>query len=417
MRLALWSPRPEAPERSWITALRPQLSREVALLPVEEAPSAPPAADLDLYEIADDPAHVFVYHAALLRPGVVILRDWSLHGLVAHATLGAGDPASYLREMRRAHGETGGFVGRQVARGLAGRLLPSLLAVNDRLLEQALGVIGPTADIAHRAARRLSGRPTLELPLDLLLPPMPVPARDAARGSLGLPREALVVAVAAEDAETARLPAALRALARLRRSRPSLRVIRLGPADGLESALLATGPLSPASLVEWLAAADVVVALRFPARGGRPEVLVRAFEAGRPVLVTAGTPEAEESPAGTVVPIDPDHSEDAELEGMLAHLLDHAELRARVGAAAREHLDASRRPEVATARLLAFLRTVAAGKDEALRALAADRADERTLLGYAMEEVRWGARDLGLLGARLGLEPLLADLLGRPGSR
>jgi hypothetical protein len=49
----------------------------------------------------------------------------------------------------------------------------------------------------------------------------------------------------------------------------------------------------------------------------------------------------------------------------------------------------------------------------ALAALQADRAREGTLLGDAMEEVRWGARDLGLVGVRLGLEPLLAELLGR----
>ncbi len=400
MRLALWSARPDGPERSWIHALRPHFPREVEVVRVEEAPVFPPAADLDLYEIADDPAHAFAYHAALARPGVVVLRDWSLHRLVAHATLGSGDPRAYLREMRRDHGDTGTFVGRQVARGLGGLLLPSLLAVNDRLLEQSLGVIAPTTYVGSRVARRLPGRPLLELPLDLLLPRVEVPGRAEARRVLGLPEDAPVVVLCAEDPEAARVPVALRALGRLRGARPSLRVVAL-----------ATGPLSAGRLVEWLAAADVVVALRFPASGVRPEVVVRALEAGRPVLVTSGTPAATELPEGVVVPVDPDLLEAAELEALLAHLLDRSDLRARIGAAAREHLEAARDPEAAAARLLGFLRTVAAGKEEALRAIAAERTDERTLLGYAMEEVRWGARDLGLVGRLLGLEPLLADLL------
>jgi len=406
LRLALWSARTDAPERSWITALRPHFPREIEVIRVEEAPVVPPAADLDLYEIADDPAHAFAYHAALARPGVVLLRDWSLHRLVAHATLGSGDPGAYLHEMRRAHGETGTFVARQVARGLGGRLLPSLFAVNDRLLEQSLGVIAPTTYVGSRAARRLPGRPILELPLDLLLPPIDVPGRDAARRVFGLPEEAPVVVVCAEDPEAARLAVALRALGRLGRSRPGLRVVTL-----------ATGPLSAVRLVEWLAAADVVVALRFPACGVRPEVVVRALEAGRPVLVTAGTPAAGELPEGVVIHVDPDIAEEAELEALLAHLLDHSDLRSRIGAVAREHLEAARQPEAAAACLLGFLRTVAAGKEEALRAIAADRADERTLLGYAMEEVRGGARDLGLVGRLLGLGPLLADLLGRGDDR
>jgi hypothetical protein len=385
-----------------MTALRPHFPRAVEVLRVEEAPERPPEADLDLYEIADDPAHAFAYHAALARPGVVVLRDWSLHRLVAHVTMESGDPGAYLREMRRAHGETGTFVGRQVARGLGGRLLPSLFAVNDRLLEQSLGVIAPTTYVGSRVARRLPGRPILELPLDLLLPPMDVPGRAEARRARGLPEEAPVVVVSADDPEAARLPVALRALGRLGGSRPSLRVVTL------------VGSLSAERVVEWLAAADVVVALRFPAPGVRPEVVVRALEAGRPVLVTAGTPAAGELPEGVVVPVDPDAAEEAELEALVAHLLDHSDLRARIGAAARGHLEAARHPEAAAARLLGFLGTVASGKEEALGAIAADRTDERTLLGYAMEEVRWGARDLGLVGRLLGLEPLLTDLFGRP---
>lgn len=406
MKLALWSPPPRDPARSWITALRPHFPREIALISVEEAPPVPPAADLDLYEIADDPAHAFVYHAALARPGIIFLRDWSLQGLVAHATLGSGDRGAYMREMRRAHGERGTFVGRQVARGLGGRLLPWLFAMNDRLLEQSLGVIAPTTFVGRRVARRLPGRPILELPLDLLLPLMDVPARDEARRTTALSEEAPVVVVCGEDPEAARLAVVRRALGRLEPSRPSLRVV-----------VLDTGSLSAAQLVEWLAAADVVVALRFPPPGVRPEVVVRSLEAGRPVLVTAGTPAALELPDGVVIPVDPDGAEEAELEALVAHLLDQPDLRARVGAAARAHLERVRRPEAAAALLLGFLGSVAADKDETLRVIAADRTDEGTLLGYAMEEVRGGARDLGLVGLRLGLEPLLADLLGRPGSR
>jgi len=405
LRLALWSPRPSDPARSWITALRPHFPRDLVVVPVEEAPAVPPAVDLDLYEIADDPAHAFAYHAALARPGVVVLRDWSLPRLVAHATLESGDRGTYLREMRRAHGETGTFVGRQVARGLGGRLLPSLFAVNDRLLELSLGVIAPTTWVGSRVARRLPGRPMLELPLDLLLPAMGVPGRAEARRARSLPEEAPVVVVCADDPEATRLPVALRALGRLGGSRPSLRVVTL------------VGSQSAERVVDWLAAADVVVALSFPAPSLRPEAVVRSLEAGRPVLVTAGTPAALELPEGVVIPVDPDRAEEAELEALVAHLLDHPDLRARIGAAARAHLKKVRRPERAAVRLIGFLSSVAEGREEALRVIAADRADEGTLLGYALEEVRWGARDLGLVGLRLGLEPLLADLLGRPGPR
>ena len=51
-----------------------------------------------------------------------------------------------------------------------------------------------------------------------------------------------------------------------------------------------------------------------------------------------------------------------------------------------------------------------AGQGPARAALQADRTDEGGLLGYYMEEIRWGARDLGLVDVRLGLEGLLEPL-------
>src|SRR5258708_5494136 len=84
-----------------------------------------PEADLHLYHVGNSPAHAFVYRAARARPGVVVLHDWSLHHLVLCETVERGDVSAYLREMRRAYGETGTFVGRQAARDLGGDLLPA----------------------------------------------------------------------------------------------------------------------------------------------------------------------------------------------------------------------------------------------------------------------------------------------------
>ena len=99
---------------------------------------------------------------------------------------------AYLREMRRAHGEQGTFVGRQVARALGGDLLPALFPLNDRVLERSLAVVALTA--ARRRARRppparrgraCTCRHHLALPLD------PLPSRAEARRALGLPADAL----------------------------------------------------------------------------------------------------------------------------------------------------------------------------------------------------------------------------------
>ena len=67
------------------------------------------------------------------------------------------------------------------------------------------------------------------------------------------------------------------------------------------------------------------------------------------------------------------------------------------------------------AALIEFLEGVAGRRDELERAVALCRVPEGSLLDFLMDEVRWGAFELGLGGVDLGVEPLLAAL-GESGS-
>jgi hypothetical protein len=188
MRVSIWSPLPPSPSgiADYVAESLPALARHLDLQLVTDAPEAvspglrerfpvfppaeAPAADLDLYHLGNSPSHAWVYRAACARPGVAVLHDWSLHHLVLGETVERGDIAGYLREMRRSHGETGTFVGRQVARALGGELLPALFPLNDRILEGSLAVVGLTEYVRARAVSRLPGRSVLHLRHHLSLP-------------------------------------------------------------------------------------------------------------------------------------------------------------------------------------------------------------------------------------------------------
>jgi hypothetical protein len=384
VRLRVWSPDPQE-SAPYLAEIQPHLWRHAEIQPAGEE-----AADLDLYPIGDGPAFAPPYRAALRRPGVVLLQDWNLHTLVQRETRGRGGVREYLREMRRSGGESGTFVARQVVRGLGGDLLPALFPLNDRLLEVSLAVVASTEHIRSRVARALPGRPLLQLPLHFLVPRPGRPPREESRRARGLADHDLLIGAAGEARSLARAKAAAD---HLRGDFPSLRLEELSSPDR---------PFD-------LAAADVVLALHVPSGGGVPPELVRAALWGIPTLVSAGTPGEEEFPEGAVVPVDPGPSEEAEIEALLRLLLKDPSLRQAIGGRAREHVE-SHTPRLLADRLAAFLAGVEGGKEAALRALAKDRAAEGSRLEYLMEEVRWAARDLGLAGARLGLEPLLAPL-------
>jgi glycosyltransferase involved in cell wall biosynthesis len=425
LRVAVWSPLPPSPSgiADYVSEQLPHLARSVEVVSVAEDPGeARPDADLDLYHLGNSPAHGYVYRAALSRPGVAVLHDWSLHHLVLAETVERGDVSAYLREMRRAHGETGTFVGRQVARALGGDLLPALFPLNDRVLEASLAVVGLTRYVASRAALRLPGRPVLHLPHHLSLPLDPLPSREQARRALGLPPESLLVTAPGLATASKRIDAAVKAVARLLPAHPSLRLVIAGGVDprlpladwardaGLGAALVVTGRLELADFVRHLVAADVVLALRFPTHGEVSGALVRALGVGRPVLVTGGTPPSEEFPEGIVVPVDPGTHELDELTALVDRLLRDPSLRDAIGRLARDHVRTHHGLGATAGRLSAFLTDVHARKAKLLESLVTRRAPEGSLLSYLLDEVRRAALDLGLSGVPVGFEPLLDDL-------
>jgi glycosyltransferase involved in cell wall biosynthesis len=383
------------------------------------ARDADPSA-LRVYELGNSHWHGFVYREALRVPGILRLHEWSLHGLVLSQTFLRGDAPGYRRRMRAAYGATGSFLAGQVEGGFCTPVIESLFPLSEHLVERARGVAPTTGFTLARAAAVNPRLPGLHLPLHASLP-LPVPSRAQARAALGLPEDAFVVTAPGLVNPLKRLDAALRAAGRLRRERPELHFVVAGDnlaglplhewarAAGLTGAFTLTGRVPLADLVRHLAAADVVLALRFPTLGEMSAVLLRALLVGRPTLVTAGTPADLEFPGGLVVPVDAGRYEEAELLAMLALLAGRPQLRETIGTRARvfvrEHHDPGRLAE----RLVDFVARVAA--------LPLPPAVERRADGPAADlllDVRRACLELGLDGVPDDVRALADELLSQP---
>lgn len=390
MKLALWSPRPHA---GGLGAVVPWLERQ-ATLALCTGPGAVPDGDVHLFHVDDAPDHAYVLEALRERPGVVLLAEWNLHRVAREEALSRGGREAYLREARRSHGEPGAFAARQHARGRDGAMLRSLFPMNDRVLEASLGLVAFTRTIATRARARLPGRPLAHVPLDLAAARGEPLDRGVARRAASLDSaEAVVVAVRPRGEEQSE-PAgnALADLAGAGRV-----AVRWTHTDDPQAERL-------------VAAADVVVALEHPVRGGLDPLVVAAMAAARPVLVTAGGAAAREFGEGVVVPVSPGRTEAGEVVALVGRLLGDGELCSRIGRLARRHVVDDGDPEALAARVLDVVHAVTVGLEAALASWRADRPEEGTLAAMAIEEVRWGARDLGLVGLPLDLRPVLGSL-------
>jgi glycosyltransferase involved in cell wall biosynthesis len=436
VKIEIWSPLP--PARSGVAdhmaEVLPHLVARAEVGVVAPDPSAvdrealagaslraPDESDpeaLRVYVLGNSHWHGFVYREARRQPGVLLLHEWSLHGLVLAETFLRGDASAYRRLMRESYGTNGAVLAGQVMGGFCGPLVESLFPLSEHLVEGSRAVAATTAFTAARAARVRPGLPVSHVPLHASLPLDPLPSRAEARRALGLPAEALVVTAPGLVNPLKRLDVALRVAGRLRRAWPALRFVVAGDnppglplaewanAAGLDDGLVLTGRLSLEDLARHLVAADVVLALRFPSLGEMSAVLLRALAAGRPAVVTAGTPAGDEFPDGVVVPVDPGRYEEAELEAVLDRLLASRDLRDAIGGLAQAHARRHHDPARLAEDLLDFLEE--AGRAPRPR----PEPEEAGLRGHVLAELRRAARELGLPAVPEGVRRRAEELVG-----
>jgi len=89
--------------------------------------------------------------------------------------------------------------------------------------------------------------------------------------------------------------------------------------------------------LEWIAASDVAVDLRFPHRGEVSGSLARSMQVGRPTLVSA-TGTYLDVPEGLVVRVSAGRPDPSEIAGVIRTLLEDEGTRRAMGDAARAHM-------------------------------------------------------------------------------
>jgi glycosyltransferase involved in cell wall biosynthesis len=347
VRVAYYSPQP--PSRSGIAdysaLLLPALRERVDVV-LAEPGKRPPAADVALYHIGNDPdAHGWIVDALRERRGLVVLHEYVLHHLIAGITIGRGDGRAYLDAMERELG----VAGRLLGLGVLDNLLPLLWETQPErfplagtILDRADGVIVHSNYVAEnvRAAGydgRLWRIPHPAWPMAGIEPATDV-AGDPLIGCFGFLNM------------NKRIPQLLEAFAGLRRTVPGARLLlagasgerfdlsrrleRLGLTEGVER----LDYVPEERMWSLMAACDVLVNLRYPTMGETSGSVIRGLSLGKP-LVVSDIGWFAELPDDVVLKVPADEFEVATLQAALAFAAEHADTLGRAAKAyvEREH--------------------------------------------------------------------------------
>ena len=393
--LLMVSPLPPARNgiADYAAALLPGLAADYACAAacedwLAEAPAGIPVVDLALahrlpgaggrrlYQIGNNPGHGFVLRALRGRPGVTTLHDPGL--LHLHESTGE-DRATILAGMRHAVPGLAAAYARHLREdGHSTRANHLLFDLAGEVLARSQAVI-----VHSRFARgrlRLTHGEAATAHVEVvphLLPPGTPPERGAARARLGLAPGQFLLVTAGYASLAKRLDWVLAALEGL----PGLRWIHAGEvppalAQRIGARATVTGHLPAAEFDSHIAAADVLVNLRFPSTGESSGTLARALAAGTCCIVSH-TGAFAELPGEAVVQLPLSGGPQALAEA-LATLAAAPERARAIGAAGRAHAETEMALPAVAARYRAVIeasadRPIPSPEPPPLLRLAADR--------------------------------------------
>lgn len=314
--LAVFTPLPPSPSgiADYAVELAPALAAHFDLMHViaDEAPE--PAGDLPhvrisawrsdesrdertlrLYHLGNNPDHVWILDELERRPGVTMLHDGSVHHLLTflHAT---GKPERLRRYIERDYGVRAADLMRLPERGIYLHYQQGFLPLRGPILDRSLGVIVHSKHLLHDLLDVRPGLRVARIPHHAAAPSGMRP-RAAARNALGIAPGTFVIVSVGFVTAAKQIDHTLRALANIRDRLPHFRyqivgfkrddydleslIVRLRLGDVVEL----TGRVSLDRLQDHLAAADLVVNLRYPAIGESSGTLLRALAVGRACIV------------------------------------------------------------------------------------------------------------------------------------
>jgi glycosyltransferase involved in cell wall biosynthesis/SAM-dependent methyltransferase len=277
-------------------ALAAEMAKRAAVSVFDGASGAfePGEFDIALYHIGNNPCHDFAYEMALRHPGVAVMHEANLHHLIAHLTIKRGDWDAYLAECEL-NGGAAALEHAKVARTLVTGPDYEGVAMTRRLLDVSRGLVVHSDFVARQMRAQGFTGPIATIPHGAAIPKT---ERNATRHSLGLDETTPVIGAFGYLKPYKRIAESLRALKRLTRLDPRVRMILVGephPEFGVEQLIRTLGlseyvrvlgfvPIG--KFVDYIGACDIVLNLRYPTVGETSGSLQRALGLGKAVIVS-----------------------------------------------------------------------------------------------------------------------------------
>lgn len=316
------------PSKSGIADYSEALTREMEQLARVQVFSSgagfdPRAFDIPLYHLGNNPWHDFAYETALRHPGVAVMHEGNLHHLIAHLTIKRNNWDAYLAECELNGGAAALAFARDRVRTLKAGPDYEGIAMTRRLLDASRGLVVHSDFVARQMREQGFTGPIATIPHGAWIPKTD---RNATRHELGVGETTPLVGAFGYLKPYKRIAESLRALRRLVRLDPRVKMILVGEPHpefhveqliatlGLRDHVKVIGFAPIEKFVDYMGACDIILNLRYPTVGETSGSLTRALGMGKAVIVSdVGSFAEYPDDVCLKVPAGPDHPEEEDL--------------------------------------------------------------------------------------------------------
>jgi len=247
-----------------------------------------------VYQIGNNGYHDFVYEAAVKDPGIVVMHESNLHHLVTDLTIRREDWDGYVAACAYDGGSAAQAYAERVRRLEVGPDYEGVPMLR-KLLERSKAVVAHSRAVEADVRRAGFTGPVARIPHGAWLPDGD---RMGFRARLGLDETVPLIGVFGFLKPYKRIAESLRALRRLVRVRPDVKMILCGEAHpdfpladlirsmGLDANVRMMGYVPIEEFTGYISACDIVLNLRFPTVGESSGTLLRSLGLGRAVIVS-----------------------------------------------------------------------------------------------------------------------------------
>jgi len=253
-------------------------------------------AGLSIFQIGNSAAHDYLFRAALKTPGIVVIHDLLLHGLIKAATLAYGEVAEY-KSLMEFEGPSGHLIAERTLVGDFKPFYSAFVGGHKKLVEGALSVIVHSNWAAQFVRQENETVPIHVIPhfCDSTIDPADREARIlATRERLGISKESFVISHFGFVTESKQLNLLIRISLLLQEKLDlHLLIAGAGSRDLLSTEKASLSLVRKKTIVDHLPeqvlddsilASNLVSLLRYPSSGETSGIGARCLAMGRPAV-------------------------------------------------------------------------------------------------------------------------------------